>query len=94
MIRCWNETPDQRPTFIALSKEFEDFLQSNANYLDLESSTVNNPSYLEPKPMSSSLKDLVEEEVEYMLNSNISFYFINIYIYIYIYIPEEYWGYF
>ena len=71
MLRCWNENPDQRPTFIDLSKEFEELLQSNANYLDLEPTLVNNPSYLKPKQMTSTLEDLVEEEVPNVINPNI-----------------------
>ena len=51
MRQCWNENPDHRPTFEELSKEFESLLQSNANYLDLEPSLVDNNSYLEPNPI-------------------------------------------
>ena len=51
MKQCWNENPDQRPTFDELSKEFEGLLQSNANYLDLEPSLVENNSYLQPNPI-------------------------------------------
>ena len=51
MKKCWNENPDHRPTFEKLSKEFENLLQSNANYLDLEPSLVENNSYLQPNPI-------------------------------------------
>ena len=50
ILQCWNENPDHRPTFQKLSKEFEDLLQSNANYLDLEPTLVENNAYLQPNP--------------------------------------------
>ena len=53
MTQCWNENPDHRPTFDELSKEFEGLLQSNANYLDLEPSLVENNSYLQPNPIQT-----------------------------------------
>ena len=55
MLRCWKENADTRPTFRELSKEFEELLQSNANYLDLEPSVVENNSYLQPNRMPSPL---------------------------------------
>ena len=63
MLRCWNESPDNRPTFAQLSKEFEDLLQSNANYLDLGHGMVENSSYLHPNPGISSSKNLFAEMV-------------------------------
>ena len=63
MLRCWNESPDNRPNFAQLSKEFEDLLQSNANYLDLGHGMVENSSYLHPNPGISSSKNLFAEMV-------------------------------
>ena len=63
MLRCWNENPDNRPTFLELFTEFEDLLQSNANYLDLEPNLVENNSYLQPKPATSPTNDLLAEIV-------------------------------
>ena len=55
MRRCWNENADYRPTFHSLSKEFEELLQSNANYLDLETNLVENNLYLQPNRIQSPL---------------------------------------
>ena len=63
MLRCWNESPDNRPTFALLSKEFEDLLQSNANYLDLGHGMVENSSYLHPNSNISSSNNVFAEMV-------------------------------
>ena len=63
MLRCWNESPDNRPTFALLSKEFEDLLQSNANYLDLGHGMVENSSYLHPNSNITSSNNVLAEMV-------------------------------
>ena len=35
MMKCWNELPENRPSFTELCSELETLLQVNKNYLDL-----------------------------------------------------------
>ncbi|XP_059094700.1 proto-oncogene tyrosine-protein kinase receptor Ret-like [Tigriopus californicus] len=60
MTRCWNDNPDERPSFEELIDWLESLLQTNTNYLDLSPMLVSNPAYLEPirKDSLSSLPSL------------------------------------
>ena len=34
MLRCWNESPSQRPTFRTLRQELEDIITAGDSYFD------------------------------------------------------------
>ncbi|XP_068709972.1 fibroblast growth factor receptor 3-like isoform X1 [Montipora foliosa] len=53
MLRCWQDSPSQRPTFTELVKEFDAMLMSlsDKEYIDLEASQI---SSMEPQTPTSS----------------------------------------
>ena len=42
MLRCWNESPSQRPTFRILRQELEDIITAGDSYFTLDVDEGNN----------------------------------------------------
>ncbi|GLH10116.1 Tyrosine-protein kinase receptor torso [Gryllus bimaculatus] len=58
MRSCWNESPDDRPTFKELTSIFEKMLQDGVDYLDLNPRSVHNMTYF---TSLSSARDILDD---------------------------------
>ncbi len=54
MSRCWQFSPDRRPSFNELVQWTEKLLQNSSDYLDLSPDIVNNATYLQPVQIDGS----------------------------------------
>lgn len=53
MLKCWEDTPDKRPSFTELKTKFAEMLQKNNPYIQLDNINMQK-SYYNPQPPEDS----------------------------------------